>query len=193
MQITNPMPCWSLFLMNSEDERAELAARLRRRDPDLLATLIEQYQYRLFRYLLSLTSERHIAEDLFQETWLRVLERGRQYDSRFNFEAWLFGIARHLVIDHFRRRKSEALAELPEISSAGASPLALAMSQEESGRLSGALESLPATMREVLVLRFQEEMKLEEIAHITSAPVSTVKSRLYRALDSLRKLVEGTA
>ena len=58
---------------------------LRRRDPDLLDALIEQYQHRLLRYLLHLTGNRAVAEDLFQETWLRVLEKGHQYDGRNRF------------------------------------------------------------------------------------------------------------
>jgi len=62
------------------DSRA-VARGLRRRDPDLLDRLIEQYQYRLFRYLFYLTGSQETAEDLFQETWIRVLERGHQYDG----------------------------------------------------------------------------------------------------------------
>src|SRR5690348_1573492 len=84
--------------MNSmERETQALARGLRRRDPDLLDRLIEQYHYRLFRYLLYLTGSREAAEDFFQETWVRVIDRGHQYNSKFKFETWLFTIARNLV------------------------------------------------------------------------------------------------
>jgi len=81
------------------DDTQSLAAGLRRRDPDLLDWLIEQYQHRLYRYLLFLTGNRALAEDLFQETWIRVLERGHQYNAKSKFESWLFAIARNIVID----------------------------------------------------------------------------------------------
>src|SRR5208282_171691 len=79
-----------LFVSSMEDETREIARRLRRRDPDLLDELISRYQYRLPRYLWALTGNRETAEDLFQETWIRVLEKGHLYDPRWRFEAWLF-------------------------------------------------------------------------------------------------------
>src|SRR2546427_13170162 len=81
------------------DEAKSIARGLQKRDPDVLDRLIEQYQYRLFRYLIYVTGNKERAEDFFQETWIRVLERGHQYDGKSKFEAWLFAIARHLVID----------------------------------------------------------------------------------------------
>src|SRR6476620_6245918 len=111
-QPATPTPaavCFSAFMT---DDAQALAQRLRRRDPDLLDQLIEQYQFRLFRYLLHLTASRERAEDFFQETWLRVLERGHQYDGKWKFEAWLFAIARNLVLDWHRRKKPQSLESL---------------------------------------------------------------------------------
>src|SRR6266849_8060585 len=96
------------------DDAKTVARRLQRRDPELLARLIEQYQYRLFRYLVYLTASRDRAEDFFQETWIRVLERGHQYDGKSKFEAWLFAIARHLVIDWQRSKKAQSLDVLTD-------------------------------------------------------------------------------
>src|SRR2546425_9425542 len=95
-----------------EQDRAKLEAALRAGDPDVLDGLIEKHQHRLFRYLLSLTGNRPTAEDLFQETWLRVLERGYQYRAQWKFEVWLFSIARHLVVDLARQKKGSSLDEL---------------------------------------------------------------------------------
>ncbi len=189
-----------------EHEGEELARKLRSGDPEIVERLIEQYQYRLFRYLLSLTGNRPNAEDLFQETWLRVLERGHQYNGRWKFESWLFSVARHLAIDSMRRKKAASLdafadpgadsgnvAAPREPAAVGASPFDLAAGQEEGARLAAALAQLPAFFREVLVLRFQEDMKLEEIAAVTDAPLSTVKSRLYRGLREFRDLLERPA
>src|ERR1035437_9331750 len=86
-------------------------AQLRRGDLDALSALLARYQNRLYRYLLRLVREPATAEDLFQQTWLRVAERIRQYDAKRNFEAWLFSVARNLAIDYLRRIKPESLDE----------------------------------------------------------------------------------
>jgi RNA polymerase sigma-70 factor, ECF subfamily len=184
-----------------EQDRARLVQGLRAGDPDILDGLIEEYQHRLFRYLISVTGNRALAEDLFQETWLRVLERGHQYRAQWKFEVWLFSIARHLVIDFARRKKSVSLDELMdpeegrgfEPSTAEPSPFEQVLTGEESARLTYLLARIPAVYREALTLRFQEEMGLEEMATIIKVPLSTVKSRLYRGLDTLRQAIEGTS
>jgi RNA polymerase sigma-70 factor (ECF subfamily) len=190
---------WFAILM--EREGKALARGLRSRDPDLFDRLIEQYHYRLFRYLLTLTGNREAAEDLFQETWLRVLEKGHQYNERWRFGTWLFTIARHLAVDHLRRRHPQGLEALLELDGAAqpreleavdtATPFDRLLEGEEAARLQVALGRLPATYREVFVLRFQEELELNEIAEILGSPLSTVKSRLYRGLEALRAWLEG--
>jgi RNA polymerase sigma-70 factor (ECF subfamily) len=195
--------CWFVNSVSSamEHEGQAIARGLRRRDPDLLDRLIERYHYRLYRYLLCLTGSRETAEDLFQETWIRVLERGRQYDPKSKFEAWLFAIARHLVIDLQRCRQPrfadllDSHAEEPAMPESESrelfSALTLVEQRETSKLVSAAMRNLPAAYREVLVLRFQEDMAIEEIAEVVSAPLSTVKSRLYRGLEAMRQLLAG--
>jgi RNA polymerase sigma-70 factor (ECF subfamily) len=189
-----------LFALAMEPETKALARGLRRRDPDVLDALIAQYEYRLYRYLFYLTGNPETARDLFQETWLRVLARGHQYDGVSRFDSWLFAIARHLVIDASRRRKMDSLDELLDpvrggaarepLSSNEASPLAEYENTELVARLSSILARLPAVYREVLLLRFQEELSLKEIADIIHVPLATVKSRLYRGLGTARELLE---
>jgi RNA polymerase sigma-70 factor (ECF subfamily) len=182
------------------DDKKLLVQGLRQRNPEVLDRLIEQYQYRLFRYLLYITGNTERAEDFFQETWIRVLERGHQYDGKFKFEAWLFTIARNLVIDWQRQKKVQSLDALtdPEqgarfeiVDEKAESPLQLFLQSESQDRVQASLEQLPAAYREVLLLRFQEEMQLDEIARIQATPISTVKSRLYRGLDALKGLLAG--
>ena len=191
-----------LYSITMADDRKALARGLKQRDPELLDLLIEQYQYRLFRYLVYLTASRDRAEDFFQETWIRVLERGHQYNGQSKFEAWLFAIARHLVIDWQRRQKPQSLDTLtdPEqenplqlTNETEPSPLHQVLTQETEQSIHSSLERIPAIYREVLVLRFHEELQIEEMAGVLSIPVSTVKSRLYRGLQALRGALPGGA
>lgn len=190
-----------LYALAMEPETRAVARGLRRHDPELLDSLIVQYEYRLYRYLLYLTGSPETARELFQETWLRVVERGHQYNGVTRFEAWLFSIARHLVMDLRRRRQMSSLDEMLQPDEDGrawepstpdaVSPLAQFAGQEQVHRLSAALTQLLPVYREVLLLRFQEELSLEEIAAVVKAPLSTVKSRLYRGLNAARELLEA--
>ncbi len=195
----NATACY--FVNAMADENTEIARGLERRDPDLLDRLIEKYQHRLLRYLVYLTGSRELAEDLFQETWIRVLERGHQYDARHEFSTWLFTIARNLVIDHLRRRQPVSLDGLADNDDAApfdipatgqASAFDVTVQREQNAQISAGMKKIAAEYREALVLRFQEGMTLEEIAGVTGAPLGTVKSRIYRGLSALEPWLKGT-
>jgi len=189
------------FVNAMQSEASAIAYGLRRRDPDLLDQLIEQYQHRLLRYLVYLSGNRDLAEDLFQETWIRVLERGNQYDGKHEFSTWLYAVARNLTIDYLRRKKTVSLDGLMEdeehapVEPTDTRPAAweIVAQHERAERISAALTTIPAECREVVVLRFQEGLRLEEIASVTRAPLGTVKSRLYRAMNTLMSQLKGKA
>jgi RNA polymerase sigma-70 factor (ECF subfamily) len=176
--------------------------QLRGGDPDALATLMARYQNRIYRYLLRLVRQPADAEDLFQQTWLRVTEKIRSFDTSRNFDAWLFTLARNLAFDHLRRARPSSLDEplsddspddtrVSRLVSGDPSPFDQLLAVERARHLARALENLPLSYREVLSLRFEEEMKLEEIALVLAAPLSTVKSRLRRSLEQLRATVDA--
>ncbi len=182
----------------ARQESLAVAEGLKRRRAGLLDELIVRYQHRLLRYLLYLTGNRETAEDLFQEVWMRVLVRGDQFNGKARFETWLFTIARNLVIDQRRKRTMHSLDELIEgaseddramtfeVADDEPTPFDHAANLEDREKIAAALLELDTLHREVLVLRFHEEMSLEEIAKVTRAPLSTVKSRLYRGLAAIR-------
>ena len=183
-------------------ENLAVADGLKRQDPGLLDQLIIRYQHRLLRYLLFLTGNREQAEDLFQEVWMRVLTRGTQFNGKSRFETWLFTIARNLVIDLRRKRTMSSLDELFEVGGDDDRPMAFEVPDDEPGpfdrmsnvedreQITAALLQLDTLYREVLVLRFHEDLSLEEIAKVTRAPLSTVKSRLYRGMASIKPRLE---
>jgi len=170
----------------------------------LLDELIVRYQHRLMRYLLYLSGNREMAEDLFQEVWMRVLVRGSQFNGQSRFDTWLFTIARNLVIDLRRKRTMSSLDELFESGGDDDRPMSFEVADgeptpfdrfssfEDRERIAAALMEMDTLYREVLVLRFHEEMSLEEIAKVTRAPLSTIKSRLYRGLAAIKPKLERT-
>jgi RNA polymerase sigma-70 factor (ECF subfamily) len=182
-----------------------IARGLRQRDIALLHQLVDQYQFRLVRYFIYLLGRRDsVVDDLVQETWLRVLEHGRSYNGRSRFEPWLFTIARNLTMDHLRKRRIFSLdsnadssdrpeqhREPPSLVSSDPSPFELAARTEEAHRIAHTLETLEPIYREALVLRFQEELSLQEISTVMGVPLTTVSSRIYRGLATLRAQMEG--
>ncbi len=184
-------------------ENLAIAAGLKHQEAGLLDELIVRYQHRLLRYLLFLTSSRELAEDLFQEVWIRVLVRGAQFNGKARFDTWLFTIARNLVIDYRRKRTLGSLDELFEgagdddrpmsfeVSDTQPTPFDNFASLEDRQRVAEALLQVDTLYREVLVLRFHEEMSLQEIATVTRAPLSTVKSRLYRGLAAIKPRLQS--
>jgi RNA polymerase sigma-70 factor (ECF subfamily) len=135
---------------------------------------------------------------------MRVLVRGAQFNGKARFDTWLFTIARNLVIDYRRKRTLSSLDELFEgandddramtfeITDEQPTPFDRFASSEDRVRISEALLSVDTLYREVLVLRFHEELSLQEIATVTRAPLSTVKSRLYRGLAAIKPKLEAS-
>jgi RNA polymerase sigma-70 factor (ECF subfamily) len=187
----------------ARQENLAISAGLKRQDAGLLDELIVCYQHRLMRYLLYLTGNREMAEDLFQEVWMRVLVRGAQFNGKARFGTWLFTIARNLMIDQRRKRTMASLDEMFEgggeddrpvsfeIVESGPSPFDRFANLEDRERIAGALLELDTIYREVLVLRFHEELSLDEIAKVTRAPLSTVKSRLYRGMEAIKPKLDS--
>jgi RNA polymerase sigma-70 factor (ECF subfamily) len=187
----------SMAMVNTDTH--QIARGLRQRDVALLNALVVQYQYRLIRYFTYLVGRRDPVDDLVQETWLRILERGHSYDGQSRFEPWLFTVARNLAFDYMRKRPAFSLdskdspePDLESLSpvSRAPSPFEQAARTEDAQRLAHSLQMLEPIFREALVLRFQEDLSLQEMADVIGASVSTVSSRIYRGLAALRAQME---
>jgi RNA polymerase sigma-70 factor (ECF subfamily) len=183
------------YFRDINNENVAIAERLKAHDPAVLDELILRYQRRLLRYLIHLTADRALSEDLLQETWIRVLTRGSQFNGDSQVVTWLLSIARNLVFD-LRRRRAWSLSlesmtaddnERPlEVPSTEKSPFETFARRENAHLLADALGGLSPKQRKIVELRYHREMSLDEIAETTGTSLSAVKSRLYRALAVLR-------
>ncbi len=170
-----------------------IAARLRERDEDVLGELYERYGRLTFGYLLRALRDRGAAEDVQQQVFLEVWERGGSYDPRRSSPStWIMTIARSRAIDHLRRRVPEprdpAGALAAADAQAGPSDLD---ALHDAWWLAGALADLPEEEAEVLRLRFGDGLTQREIAARMGIPLGTVKTRMVRALERVRPTIEA--
>lgn len=178
------------------DEAAleQVLRRAARREPAALSALVEAYSPRLFGLLYRLTGSREAAEDLLQETFLRVVRCIHAYEHDGRFEAWLFRIAANLARDHARcgRRRGQPAANGPladeTLSDPRGVPPGRAVEQQEvAARLSAGLARLSQPDREILLLRHYAGLSFREIAEVLGIPLGTALARAHRALARLRE------
>ncbi len=177
----------------STDE--DLALGIKQGDGDSLRLLVERHHSPLLGFLYRMTGgDRALAEDMVQEAFLRVLRTIGQYQHPRPFKPWLYAIATNLIRDHYRRsetRHTVAASEqaLRQIEAPGAVEDGL-QEEDEAREIAAALLALPDLQREVVVLRYYQELSLAEIAALLDIPVGTVKSRLSIGLHRLREVLE---
>ena len=164
----------------------DLIRELQRGDRETLGSLLDVHGEDLMRYLYALTGDRHLAEDIFQDTWVRVMEKARSVDPRKDFAPWLFRIARNRALDLLRSKKSRHTQSMEDSSTPAwfSGDPADFLEQE---RVRAALARLPVKHREILGLRFYLDKSYDEMAALLRLPMGTVKSRLKRALDRLAR------
>lgn len=161
-------------------------------------TLYRRHRDRLHRFLLRQLGDPGLADEVFQDTWQRVVAAGDDWRPDAAFATWLYRIARNRVADHWRahRHRPPAPADAEERTLAMQDPdtpeLRVA-SFERQRALRQALDALPEAQREVVLLRVEQELGLDEIAGITGVGRETVKSRLRYAMDKLRCALAGPA
>jgi len=162
-------------------------------------TLYGRYRAPLFRYVRRQVGEDRIAEEIFQDTWMRVIKARDRYAASAKFTTWLFTIAHNRVMDHFRsaRAKPEEVPLLandeddPEVAASDTdNPESSLTRARLAERILEALDALPAVQREAFVLQQEGDLTVEEIATVTGVTRETAKSRLRYALAKLRRDLE---
>jgi RNA polymerase sigma-70 factor (ECF subfamily) len=182
------------FLPERELMSVLLVAVGRRRDREAFAALFRFFAPRLKSYFLRLGTQPRTAEDLVQETMLRIWDRAGLYDpARAQASTWVFTVARNLRLDSLRgvrHPEPESEALLAGLADEGEDAEALLDSARREERVQIALASLPAEQIEILRLSFFEDVPHAEIARRLKLPLGTVKSRIRRALRRLRGIIE---
>ena len=164
--------------------------------------LVERYQRQVFSLARRMVGSAEDAEDLTQETFVRMFKALERYDPSRPFSAWLFTIATRLCIDHLRRRRVRPISMVQrepggdeeytlEIEDRGPRPDEQAVHAEEEGRVQDLIDSLPHHYRIVVLLRHQQDLSYEEIAEALHLPLGTVKARIHRARALLKQRLEG--
>lgn len=153
------------------------------------AALLDEYGSTVLSLLRRLTGNRHDAEDLFQETAVRVWRRLNDRPSLHNRRAWLMTIAYHVFLDH-RARRPQLNTDANEVQGQERSPAVRAEVAEEACRVNAAVAALPITVREVVLLHYNGGLTLRETARVLGIKPGTVKSRLNMALKELRGRLE---
>lgn len=169
--------------------------RVRDGEVSLISELFERHHRRLYQYCWRMTGTRAASEDLVQEVFLRILRHRATFDSNQSFGSWMLSIARNLQHDVWRkhRREQQLPASYEQTASDASSdgPGGPGFSPErrvELGRLRDALDALPVDKRELLVMSRYLGMSHAEIAEATGCGEGVSRTRLHRALDSLRDL-----
>jgi RNA polymerase sigma-70 factor (ECF subfamily) len=170
----------------------ELLADFQQGDAGAFERLLARHRAPLYTFLVRMLGDREKAEDLAQETLLRIVKGAQAWEERSRFQSWMYAIARNLCTDRARRdrfRKTESLDREPAdvVPDPGPLPDEAADSERLRPLLQRALLSLPVDQREVFILREQAGLPFREIAEITGANENTVKSRMRYALEGLRK------
>ena len=173
-----------------EVEDRDLIARARGKDVEAFNLLVSRWEKRVFNYLLRLVRGREDALDLSQDVFLKAYQNLGKLEDPERFGPWLFRIAHNEAFSFFRGRHPED--ELPAESAPSPSRFRM-YPAELSVAVEAALGRLSADQREAVVLKVYEGFKFEEIAEALDCPVSTVKSRLYTALDVLKEALAPIA
>lgn len=188
------------MLVASQDERVSALSELSdeslasrsHEDLDSFAELYNRYLCRVYRFVRSQTPDESTAEDLTAHTFFRALSSAGSFRGDGAYKSWLFRIAHNTLVTWRRKRSSDpiTLDELPDHIDPSPSPATVALDSEEKQLVWDLVSSLPRTQREVLALRYLEDLDVSEIATITNRTRGAIRITLHRARNNLRRALE---
>lgn len=185
------------YIKLADDELVKLFAR---GDNKAFDTLLKRHQTRVFSYIYSIVKNRDVADDLFQETFVKAITTIKQqrYSESGKFSAWISRIAHNLIIDYYRQEKSENLvsADDGEVDVLNRKDLAdiniedVLVSEQIHADVRRIIEALPENQREVLLMRYYRDMSFKEIAEATKVSINTALGRMRYAILNMRRIAD---
>lgn len=172
-------------------EESEWIAAAQRGDRSAFARVVDAYWDRLFRWLYHLTRDRHRAEDLTQETFLKALAAVKSFRAGSNFRAWLFRIGHNNFVNLKRaeRRSPQTPSDEMPAPDPAAGPVATAADREALAKVTDAVNDLPTDFRTALLLRAEEGMSFREVAAVLKITEETARWRVFKARQKLAKVL----
>lgn len=179
------------------DLEKKLIKQTMRGDRDAFAQIVELYKDKIFQLAYRMTGNRQEAEDIAQETFLRVYANISQYNEEYKFSTWIYRIATNLCIDRARKKKADVSLDeeatgttgldwYSRVSSTDKSPEETVVTQELQTYVQEAISQLPPKYRSIMILRYLEDLSLQEISELLKMPVTTIKTRIHRGREALR-------
>lgn len=169
---------------------AYLVGSIANGDADAVRPLIERYKKPLAAVLQRALGASPEVDDVFQETWIRVVRSAHRYDPEQRFSAWLFAIAWNLVKDRWAKRAPHDDVDLTTMVSMERSPEERAVANDRAMHVREMVDRLPERLAQAILLRFFEELSEKEVAARLGVPVGTVKSRLHHGLRRLAEQMD---
>jgi RNA polymerase sigma-70 factor, ECF subfamily len=167
-------------------------------DQDAFAEVIELYKDKVFQICFRMLGNRHEAEDISQEAFIRAYVNIHTFNQKRKFSTWLYRIATNLCIDRIRKKKpdyyldaevtgTDGLTMYSQVAADGQLPEEEVEEMELQAEIQRQILKLPDKYRSVIVLKYIEELSLQEISEILDLPLGTVKTRIHRGREALRK------
>jgi RNA polymerase sigma-70 factor (ECF subfamily) len=180
---------------------ARLARLALKGDQNAFSEIVDLYQDKLFHLANRMLNNRHEAEDVVQDTFLRVYKNLDRYDVSMKFSTWIYRIATNLCIDRLRKRKPgfsldaessdhDGLDGYSMLPNDDRTPESETLLSETRQTIRSAIDTLPPKYKSVMVLRYLEDLSLQEVGDVLNMPVTTVKTRVHRGREFLRKKLE---
>lgn len=153
-----------------------------------LGKIINTYGDNLFGYILSMTHDKNIAEDIYQDVWIKVIKNLKSYNEQKPFSPWLITVAKNTIYDHSRKEKVIPLRVMTESDN---NPEKDLIDKERLQLLTEYINELSEHDKTLIILKYFEELSNEEIGHILGSDAKTIKWQLYEAKKRLKKRVYG--
>jgi RNA polymerase sigma-70 factor, ECF subfamily len=180
---------------------ANMVTQVKKGDQEAFEGIVDLFKDKIYRHCFRMVGNGHEAEDLAQETFLRAYRNISKYNSEYKFSTWIFRIATNLCIDRLRKKKPDYYldAEVPgtdgatmysQLSSEEPLPEEVVTENEEWNELQAEIMKLPEKYRTAILLKYVEDLSLEEISKIMDIPVPTVKTRIHRGREALKKVFQ---